>query len=552
MALVLRPYQDKLKHDIYEAWKAGHKNVMAQLPTGMGKTKTFCSLVDEMAIKSPERLPTAIIVHRKELVQQISLTLAEEGIIHNIIAPKNVIQGIIGNHRRLLRRAYYDFNSLITVVSVDTLNARKDRYAPWAEKIRLWVTDEAAHLLQNNKWGKAVACFPNAIGLGVTATPRRLDKRGLGRHADGVFDTMVEGPPTRWGIQNGFLCPYKIAIPPSDYKNFLERASTGSDFSKEAMINAGRKSQIVGDVLESYRKFADGLQAILFADSIETGEKIEKKYNDAEIKAVLLTSDTPDKERFESLLAFKAKQIRILINVDLFDEGLDVPGIECVIQARPTMSVSKYLQMVGRGLRPAPGKPHLILIDHVGNVTEHGLPDSLRRWTLDRIIKRQDKTNLIRICANIKCNSAYDRWLTACPWCGTEAVSLGHGGGGGRVPPIQVDGDLELIDPETLRELAAASQLEDPAITSQRVSVVAGPPAGKKALRAQQERIDTQAVLSTAIAKWAGVQRHYNFLSDRQIHKKFYLEFDMTITQALSQPTAHMLRTIDELGGGNG
>lgn len=883
MAIDLRPYQIQLKNDIYEAWRAGHKMVMAQMPTGSGKTKTFSQIAIEMAIQSAERVPTAIMVHRKELVQQISLTLAEEGITHNVIAPRNVILGIVGAHRRVLRRQFYDYNSLITVVSVDTLNSRIKKHEKWAESIRLWITDEAAHLLKNNKWGKAVGYFPNAIGLGVTATPRRLDKRGLGRHTDGVFDVMVEGPSSRWLIENGYLCRYKIAIPPSDYKNFLKRAQAGADYSKEAMIEADKRSHIIGDVVENYKRFALGKQAIVFAAAISTGREMEKKFNDAKIPAKLLTGETPDKERLDGMLDFRNKKTKVLLNVDLFDEGLDCldmetevltpdgwknysemkyqkfcygwnpethqieivnvdgyfirstrvnekmwtiksqhsdirvteghriyfrkknhflpenmgkdvivesakelhekarpfaiplsgksnfsglnisddelkilgwyltdgwtqdnghtvyisqtkkwgirkihnilkrlkwdyrtrirkptkhnypnskpstefsfysgsrekvngfdhireyfnkevhpdlhlmtrrqfkifwnslmdgdgsghrkgksgelccarkkqvdsymhmaairgfacmygtyltkkgvtiynlrvrdsqwlkmvpkdvrgakfemvsskekvwcisnrlgtlvtrrkgkvailgncPGIECVIMARPTMSLSKYLQMIGRGLRPSPGKEHLILIDHVGNVTEHGLPDSRRIWTLDRIIKKRDKTNFIRICSNIECNSPYDRVLTACPWCGTEAV-IGSGGGGGRTPPVQVDGDLELIDPETLHELAAKAVLEDPALVAKRVSLAAGPMAGKKALKAQQERIDTQHDLVNTIAKWAGVQKH-NGYTDRSIHKMFFITFDWTISEALSQPRAEMLEIIDDL-----
>jgi DNA repair protein RadD len=551
MAKELRPYQVQLKHDIYDAWRASYSNVLAQMPTGLGKTVLFSTIAKEMAIDSAQKNPTAIMVHRKELVQQISLTLADEAITHNIIAPRSTILGIVGAHRRVLGRQFYDHNGLISVVSVDTLVARikkNDQWIKnWAQKIRLWITDEAAHLLKDNKWGRAVAHFPNAIGLGVTATPRRLDKRGLGRHADGVFDTMVEGPSTRWGIQNGFLCPYKIAIPPSDYRNFLKRATAGADFSKEAMIDADRRSHIIGDVLEAYKRFALGKQSILFSAAIETGREMEKKFNSAGIPAKLLTGETPDGERLEALLAFRNKKIQQLINVDLFDEGLDVPGIECVQIARPTMSTSKFLQMVGRGLRPQAGKEFLILIDHVGNVNEHGLPDARRAWTLDRIVNRRNKTNFMRVCSNIECNAPYDRALTVCPHCGTEAVSSGGGGGGGgRIPPIQVDGDLELIDPETLHELAAKAVLEDPARVAQRVSHTAGPAAGKKALKSQQERIDTQHDLVNVIARWAGMQKHYGY-SDRSIHKLFYITYDQTITEALSEPRAEMLETIDQL-----
>ena len=202
--------------------------------------------------------------------------------------------------------------------------------------------------------------------------------------------------------------------------------------------------------------------------------------------------------------------------------------------------------MIGRGLRPAKDKEHLILIDHVGNVTEHGLPDARRSWTLDRIVKKRDKTNFIRICSNIECNSPYDRALTACPWCGTEACANGGGGGGGRIPPIQVDGDLELIDPETLHELAARAVLEDPALVAKRVGLAAGPAAGKKALKEQQQRIDTQKNLVNIVANWAGMQKHYGY-SDRSIHKMFFVRFQMTITEALSQTRSEMLETIDDI-----
>lgn len=544
MGIVLRPYQLELKQEIYDAWNAGHTSVLAVMPTGLGKTKLFCKLALEMAL-GHNKFPTAIAVHRKELVQQISLTLAEEEITHNIIAPKSVILGIVGAHRRVLRRQFYDYNAPITVVSVDTLNARKMKHENWAKNIRLWITDEAAHVLKNNKWGKVVDYFPNAIGLGVTATPRRLDKRGLGRHADGVFDHMVEGPNSRWGIEHGFLCRYKIAIPPSDYQQFLRKASEASDYSKDSMIQADRQSVIYGHLVRNYQKFASGKQTIVFVSSIETGIKAEKEYNAAGIRAKLLTGESSDKERLDAMLDFRDKKIQALLNVDLFDEGLDVPGIECVQLGRATMSLSKYLQMVGRGLRPADGKNHLIIIDHVGNVTRHGLPDARRNWTLDRIVKKRDTTDFTRVCSNVECNAPYDRVLTACPWCGTPAVMAG-GGGGGRTPPKEVDGDLHLVDAETLRELEALAVLDDPAVVGKRAGFAAGPGAAQMAMKNQIARIATQKDLVHTIARWAGRMKHHGY-SDRMIHKNFYLEYGRTISEALSEPRAEMLVSIQQL-----
>jgi len=543
----LRSYQLEAKTKVYEAWNAGFVNVLIRIPTGGGKTKTFCSIIQDNV-----QLPTVVIVHRKELVQQICLTLAEEDIKHNIIASKKDIRGIIAAERQMFNRQFYDPYSPITVISVDTLLARKEVYAQWVYGIRRAIIDEAAHVLLENKWGKAFKLFPNVVqGLGVTATPERLDRKGLGRHADGIFDIMVEGPDTRWLIDNNYLSKYKIACPPSDYSEHLTSSSDTSDYSSQAMISASNKSHIVGDVVENYLKFANGMQAILFATDVGTAEKMEKQFLDKGISAKSLDGTTPDSQRLDSLVKFREKHIKVLINVDLFDEGLDVPGIECVIMARPTKSLGKYLQMVGRGLRVAPGKPHMVLIDHVGNVKHHGFPCDQRRWTLDRISKRQEKLNFIRICSNIMCNAPYDRALTECPWCGTEPIKqYNRSAGSGKEAIKQVDGDLVLIDPEYIREMNQRMILEEPANVAQRVGAVAGGAAGIRAMHNQVARIESQKLLAEAIAKWAGYMKKYRHYNDRNIHKCFYLFFYKTITEALGEPKEDMDHTRELLEAG--
>lgn len=544
----LRPYQEAAKASVFTAWNSNYRNVLLVMPTGGGKTKTFCSLVIDTLHLLTGALPTAIMVHRKELVQQISLTLAEEGIQHNIIASRKDIKGMIAAQRRLLGKQFYNASAPITVISVDTLTARFDIYKDWVLTIRQVITDEASHVLKDNKWGRAHAKFVNARGLGVTATPERLDRKGLGSHVDGIYDIMVEGPDTRWMIDQGFLSKYKIAIPKSDYEKYLKSTSESSDYSKASMMEASQKSQIVGDVVENYSKFASGKQAILFASDVTTAEAMEKKFLAAGITAKSLDGTTPDSERLESIIRFKDKDIKVLINVDLFDEGLDVPGIECVIMARPTKSHGKYRQMIGRGLRVAKGKPYMILIDHVGNVQHHGLPCNTRRWTLDRISKRAQKLNFLRICSSPMCNAPYDRAMTECPWCGTEALVASRNSEGGGKPSLQqVDGDLQLVDPEFIRQLIKQSQLEDPAKVAQRVSNAVNPAAGIAAMKNQQARIITQKNLVEAVAAWAGHMKHVYKYTDRQIHKKFYLYHHETITEALGKPKADMERTIEQL-----
>jgi len=551
MAIVLRPYQEKAKSDIYKAWDNGHKNVLLVLPTGMGKTKTFCSIAIDRAVKASndKKMSTAILVHRKELLSQISLTLAEEEIPHNIIAPKNVILGIVAAQRQLLKKQFYDYSANVTVISVDTLNARIMKHEKWAKSIRLWITDEAAHLLKANKWGRAVKYFTGAVGLGVTATPERLDKRGLGSHVDGVFDKMVEGPITRWGIEEGFLSKYKIVIPESDYRLHLKESAGDADYTKEAMAVASQKSRIVGDVIKNYQKFSLGKQAIVFASDIAAGERMESKFKEAGIKAKLLTGLTRDEIRLKSMFEYRRKEIQVLINVDLFDEGLDVPGIEAVFMARPTKSLSKYLQMAGRGLRPAKDKPYMVLVDHVGNVKEHGLPDNRRKWSLDRPTKRKKKVNLIRLCKNVDCNAPFDRFLTTCPYCGFEDPPRAPGTGSGRVSPAMVDGDLVMLDPDTLRELHQNTVLEDPGRLADRVLKAAGQPAAVRAMRNQTERIATQKKLAETIATWAGVMRTAHSLTDRQIHKEFFIKHDQTMCEVLSRPRVDMLEIIRDLEG---
>ena len=268
MSVSLRDYQIKLIKDIYDGWTAGHRNVLAVSPTGSGKAFTLCTLAQELAYS--HRMETTIKVHRKELVSQLCMSLSHLGIPHNVIAQKDTILEIIEQERKEYGQSFYNANSPITVVSVDTLLSRKDKYKAWGERQKVWILDEAAHQLKNNKWGKVTEIMPNAIGVGFTATPQRLDKKGLGRHAFGLFDIMVLGPTVRYLIDNGFLSRYKVVVPPSQYREFLkDDGNTTSDYTHEAREYASIHSSVMGDVVENYLKFIPGKQAIVFADSIK-------------------------------------------------------------------------------------------------------------------------------------------------------------------------------------------------------------------------------------------------------------------------------------------
>jgi len=550
MTYRLRDYQTDAKNKIYKALADGSKAPLLVMPTGSGKAVTLCSVAYDLAIGKVfgESLPTIILVHRKELVSQLCVTLSRAGVPHNIISPRNVVVGIIAAQRRATGKQWYDHRAPITVASVDTFNSRTDTYRNLSDNIKVWIQDEAAHVLKGNKWGKALAAFPNARGIGFTATPQRLDKRGLGTHADGVFDHMILGPSSKFLINEGYLSKYKIVVPPGDYEKHLVKANEGSDFTREAMAVASRDSCIVGDVVENYLKFCKNKQGIVFATDVEAAFKIEKEFLAKGVKAKTLTGETPDKERSQAVIDFEEGVLEVLVNVDLFDEGFDVSGIECVSMARPTMSVSKFLQICGRGLRIKKGKEYATIIDHVGNIKRHGLPDQHRTWTLDRIVKRRDTTNTLRICSNHLCNAPYDKVLEACPYCGTEYIKQYNRAGGtsAREALRQVDGDLMLLDPDTIRELEADIHLESPEEMAERVAMAAGTPAGVRAGRNQRERIEMQKQLADTIALWAGRMKHFGY-TDRQIHKKFFLTYDMSITGALSLKKAEMLSVEKEI-----
>lgn len=524
------------------------KHTMLQLPTGGGKSLILSQIVEDYRVKNKRVL---IQVHRKELVSQLSLALCKFNMQHNIIAPANVVRQIVGSQRAEFSKQFYNHKSNIMVGSVDTINARSHKLGNTLKNIDLVITDEAAHVLKKNKWGRCIDLFPDSLLLGLTATPQRLDKKGLGSWNDGFFDVMIQGPKVRWLIDSGYLSKYKIVAPASDFeKNLGEVKSNTTDFSNEVIKDAAKKSQIVGDVVENYIKFADGTQAIVFAPTIDIGVEIQDKFIDAGIAAKFLSSLSNELERFNSVKDFRDNKIQVLLNVDLFDEGFDVgitEGkriIETVIIARPTMSLGKFLQTVGRGLRPAPNKEHALIIDHVGNIKRHGLPCAERKWSLERPKKRKMHDGMVRICH--ECAAAYPRFDTECPYCGAEVVRNAGSGEGGRVPPEMVEGDLFLIDPDTIREMENSTLLETPEHVAMRVSMAAGVIAGKSAAKHQRERIEVQSKLKEVIATWAGKKRDSG-QSDRAIHKEFYLTYDMTIAQSLAEPKAEMKELIEEI-----
>lgn len=508
--------------------------MLAVSPTGGGKTVVFSAIIKAMGVSTP----TVAIAHRKELVSQIAMALAVNQVPHRVIGPPALTKQIVTTQMTQLGTSYYSPNAPCAVAGVDTLIRRGVELAAWMAQVRLWVIDEAHHLIQSNKWGKAVDMLPNAKGLGVTATPLRADGKGLGRHSDGVFDVMVEGPNMRELIDMDWLTEYRVFAPLTDINMDEVNVTPGGDFNNKKLKKAVRQSKIVGDVVEHYQRIAPGKQGITFATDVETAGDIATKFRAAGVMAEAISAETPDNIRNELVNRFRAGEITQLVNVDLFGEGFDLPAIEVCSMARPTESYGLYCQQFGRALRPMPGKTHAIIIDHVGNVTRHGLPDKPRAWSLDGREKRPralDPDDDIPLTYCVECTQPYERFRTKCPYCGAVPVP------GSRAAPEYVDGDLHELDPATLAEMrgeiAKIDNYQETANAMRRNHMGSDVVGGF--LKNSRRRVEMQEALRESMRWWLAKQREAG-RSDSEAYKLFYLKFgtDVMSAQTLGRPDA--------------
>lgn len=543
----LRPYQTDLIGEVYQAYRDGFRNVLAVMPTGAGKSIVVSQIVLD---GHQQGLTECVIAHRNELVSQMSLHVARRGIPHRIIASRSTIAQITAEHRREFGRSFVNPDARCSVVSVDTLKARKDDLDTWAQQVQRWTIDEAHHAVGNadrekNKWGEAIAMFPNAYGLGVTATPRRADGVGLGRWqsdgspGDGPFEKMIVGPSMRDLIDMGSLSQYEVLVPESDFEIDESKIAKSGDWSTQRMREASKRSHIVGDVVTEYLRRAPGKRAICFATDVETSNEIAQRFNDAGVAAASVSAKTPTEVRNDYIRRFRDGRITVLVNVDLFGEGFDVPAVEVVIMARPTASLAVYLQQFGRALRPMDGKPFGLVIDHVSNWKRHGFPDKPHIWTLDRRdkrAKREPDPDDIELTSCKSCSRPYEKVHAICPYCG-EAPPAPAGGGRSIE---QVDGDFFLLDREMVAQMQQAAKLENPGDMMSRIDHATGNSiAAKGAANRQMERIAAQQRLTAAIEQWAGCRRAVGD-TDQMIFRRFYLTWGVDMISATAGKRAEM------------
>lgn len=348
-------YQEDMKDRVEKALRL-HRSVMAQMPTGTGKTYLLTAVIDSFVSNNPKE-KVWIVAHRRELVSQIDETVRK---FHSYSA---------SNTSSLL--------SSVKAVSIQWLSKHYDEIEVEPGMI---VIDEAHHALAKTykeMWER----FPKAKFLGLTATPCRLNGKGF----TDLFDVLVQS----WGvpefISKGRLATYDFVSIKSDgvtqrLIDSLQKRGADGDYQNKEMDMLLNKKPSIERLYRSLEEYGKDRKGIVYAINISHAQKITKLYQENGVKAIAIDSKTPAMERQQDIEAFKKGDIQVLVNVDIFSEGFDCPDVEFVQLARPTLSLAKYLQMVGRGLRIAKGKKNCVIIDNVGLYRVFGLPSQVWNW----------------------------------------------------------------------------------------------------------------------------------------------------------------------------
>ena len=348
-------YQEDMKVRIEKALRL-HRSVMAQMPTGTGKTYLLTAVIDSFVSNNPME-KVWIVAHRRELVSQIDETVRK---FHSYSASNT--------------------SSLLLSVKAMSIQWLMRHYDEIEEEPGMIVIDEAHHALAKTykeMWER----FPKAKFLGLTATPCRLNGKGF----TDLFDVLVQSWSVPEFISKGRLATYDFVSIKSDGMtqrliDSLQKRGADGDYQNKEMDMLLNKKPSIERLYRSLEEFGKDRKGIVYAINISHAQKITKLYQENGVKAIAIDSKTPATERQQDIEAFKKGDIQVLVNVDIFSEGFDCPDVEFVQLARPTLSLAKYLQMVGRGLRVAKGKKNCVIIDNVGLYRVFGLPSQVWNW----------------------------------------------------------------------------------------------------------------------------------------------------------------------------
>ncbi len=384
----LRPYQTDLIDRTRAALRT-HKRVLLQLPTGGGKTLTAAFMVGAAAMRGKR---IAFLNHRNEILDQSVVAFTSLDIPCGVIAagyPTNLAEPI-------------------QVCSIDTLRRRMHKLP----QFDFLIVDECQHAAART-WLQVLAHYPNAHVVGLSATPLRLDGKGLGD----IFQSMVCGPTVAELMAAGFLAPFRAYAPTRPDLSGVH--TKFGDFVHGEIEEAMDRPSITGDAIAHYQRLAPGKRAVVFCASVAHSQHVAASFQAAGISAAHLDGGADRSDRRATVAAFRRGDIRVLSNVDLFGEGFDLPELDCSILLRPTQSLALAMQQIGRALRPKPDGSPAIILDHAGNLMRHGLPDMDREWSLEARKKRRKAEPVIAIRTCPQCLSVH-RPAPTCPHCGFQ------------------------------------------------------------------------------------------------------------------------------------
>ena len=367
---ILRPYQIRALDGLRQELRAGRRRIVLVAPTGAGKTTIAAEMIRSAVLKGGSVLG---IAHRVELITQLRERLSEHGVQSGIIMARN---------ERI--------DQPVMVASIQTLVRRE---LPPATVI---IVDECHHA-RATTYGKILDAYPAAAVIGLTASPWRLDGKGL---AD-VFEASVVAASPAELLELGFLCPfYGYAYVAPDFGNVGTKAG---DYDPAGLSLAYKQSTVLGDIVERWFQHANGQRTILFASSIDNSQEMIERFRDRGVRAEHIDYNTPAPLRRSMIERVRSGETTIISNVGLLGEGLDVPSLAVAILARPTKSLAVYLQQVGRILRPFPGKDRALILDHAGNMIRHGLPDQERDYSLTISKQKKPSPAPVRQCPSCLC-----------------------------------------------------------------------------------------------------------------------------------------------------
>lgn len=473
MKFTLRDYQDSAVADVRLAFRIGHKAVLLVLCTGAGKTVIF-SYIACSAVERGRKV--LILAHRDQLIKQASRKLRDYNLKHGII-----MAGFTPDH-----------NAKAQVGSVQTLARRltKIRFMP-----DLIIIDEA-HLSAAASYRAILDHYPDAVVLGVTGSPCRLDNKPLGREFGGIYDYMVQGISIRQLIDRGFLVQPKVFAPAEQLDLSGVKKSKG-DYDTQELAAVVDKPKITGSAVAHYKRICPDAPAVAWCVTVEHAQHVADEFNAAGVPAVMLCGEHESSERDAALHKLTAGEIKVITFVGILIEGVDCPAIQAVILLRPTMSLASYLQVIGRALRTlyldglplgtdaerlaaiaASYKTCAYVLDHAGLSFKHGLADEEREWDLNGEVKKkgkkkakEDKVDLIQCLGKNCCYGVFapteatkdpETQALACPHCGkpleVKTRKIEH-----------AEGELREITPEMAdamrrtkrKEVQGAKTLED-------------------------------------------------------------------------------------------